>query len=102
MDVRQLAVDSGSGIVAGQPPPWGYPGSVGRLAILAPFGAPSVRGNSVTVERVTRGLRECGADLQAWDTSAAGEAAIVRDVVRGEGDVRTDLLGYARHIAGER
>jgi uncharacterized RDD family membrane protein YckC len=29
-------------------------------------------------------------------------AAIVRDVVRGEGDVTADLLGYARHIAGER
>ncbi|MGH8588530.1 MAG: RDD family protein [Gammaproteobacteria bacterium] len=29
-------------------------------------------------------------------------AAIVRDVVRGERDVRTGLLGYARHIAGER
>ena len=29
-------------------------------------------------------------------------AAILRDVVQGEGDVRTGLLGYARHIAGER
>jgi uncharacterized RDD family membrane protein YckC len=29
-------------------------------------------------------------------------AAIVRDVVRGEGDVTAGLLGYARHIAGER
>jgi len=67
-------------IVPGQPPPWGILGTVGRLAILAPFGAPSVRGNSVTVERVTRGLREHGADLQVWDTSAAGEAAIAQGV----------------------
>jgi glycosyltransferase involved in cell wall biosynthesis len=67
-------------IVPGQPPPWGILGTVGRLAILAPFGAPSVRGNSVTVERVTCGLREHGADLQVWDTSAAGEAAIAQGV----------------------
>ena len=58
----------------------GYPGAVGRLAILAPFGVLSVRGNAVTVAQVTCGLRERGADLQVWDTSAAGEAAIVRDV----------------------
>ena len=80
MDVRQPAVDSGSGHCRWPTPALGYPGSVGRLAILAPFGAPSVRGNSVTVERVTRGLRERGADLQVWDISATGEAAIVRDV----------------------
>jgi len=29
-------------------------------------------------------------------------AATLRDVVRGEGDVTAGLLGYARHIAGER
>jgi uncharacterized RDD family membrane protein YckC len=29
-------------------------------------------------------------------------ASIVRDIVRGEGDVTAGLLGYARHIAGER
>jgi len=80
MDVRQPAVDSGSGHCRWPTPALGYPGSVGRLAILAPFGVPSVRGNSVTVERVTRGLRERGADLQVWDISATGEAAIVRDV----------------------
>jgi glycosyltransferase involved in cell wall biosynthesis len=51
-----------------------------RLAILAPFGVPSVRGNSVTVERVTCGLRERGADLQVWDTSTTAEAIIARDV----------------------
>jgi uncharacterized RDD family membrane protein YckC len=36
------------------------------------------------------------------DERAEELAAIVRDVVRDEGDVRTGLLGYARHIAGER
>jgi L-malate glycosyltransferase len=53
---------------------------VGRLAILAPFGPSSVRGNSVTVERVTHGLRERGVDLQVWDTSSGGEVAIAQDV----------------------
>jgi L-malate glycosyltransferase len=51
-----------------------------RLAILAPFGLPSVGGNVVTVERVTRGLRERGEPVRVWDLSAATEAAIVGEV----------------------
>jgi glycosyltransferase involved in cell wall biosynthesis len=47
-----------------------------RLAILAPFASPSVRGNAVTVERIVRGLRERGADLRVWDLSAVAEAMV--------------------------
>jgi L-malate glycosyltransferase len=51
-----------------------------RLAVLAPFGLPSVGGNVVTVERVTQGLRERGETLRVWDLSAATEAAIAGEV----------------------
>jgi glycosyltransferase involved in cell wall biosynthesis len=51
-----------------------------RLAILAPFGLPSVGGNVVTVERVTRGLRERGETLRVWDLSGAPEVTIADEV----------------------
>jgi L-malate glycosyltransferase len=51
-----------------------------RLAILAPFGFPSVGGNVVTVARVTQGLRERGETLRLWDLSAAPEAVIAAEV----------------------
>jgi glycosyltransferase involved in cell wall biosynthesis len=51
-----------------------------RLALLAPYGAASVRGNAVTVERVRQGLRERGMELRVWDLSTTSEAAVARDV----------------------
>jgi L-malate glycosyltransferase len=65
-------------------PAWSLPGGilggVARLAILAPYGAAAVRGNSVTVERVSRGLHERGVELRVWDVSAADEAFIAESV----------------------
>ena len=49
-----------------------------RLALLTPFAFPSVRGNAVTVERIARGLRARGADIEVWDLSAMGRASIER------------------------
>jgi glycosyltransferase involved in cell wall biosynthesis len=51
---------------------------VRRLALLTPFAFPSVTGNAVTVERIARGLRARGADVEVWDLSAATPAAIER------------------------
>src|SRR5919106_5240012 len=58
----------------------GYPDLMSRLAVIAPYGAPSVQGNAVTVERVTRGLRELGEEVRVWDLSAASEAAVAQAV----------------------
>ena len=51
---------------------------VRRLALLTPFAHPSVRGNAVTVERIARGLRARGADLEIWDLSAMALPSIER------------------------
>jgi len=51
-----------------------------RLAILMPFDFPSVRGNAITVNRIARGLRERGADLQVWDCSVVPETRVDREV----------------------
>ncbi len=51
-----------------------------RLALLTPFGFPSVRGNAITVERIARGLRERGVELRVWDLAATPEAVIEREV----------------------
>ena len=76
-------MDAGSGALdSGQPPtarPEG-PLTPFRLAVLTPFGVPSVRGNAVTVSRIVRGLRERGVDARIWDASAAPEAAITQEV----------------------
>ena len=58
----------------------GYPDLMSRLAVIAPYGAPSVQGNAVTVERVTRGLRELGEEVRVWDLAAASEAAVAQAV----------------------
>ncbi|HEU4367067.1 MAG TPA: glycosyltransferase [Methylomirabilota bacterium] len=50
------------------------------LALLTPFAPPSVRGNAITVERVARGLRERGANLNVWDLSRTAEADVERGV----------------------
>lgn len=47
-----------------------------RLALLTPFAFPSVRGNAVTVERIARGLRGRGADIELWDLSTMAPASI--------------------------
>jgi L-malate glycosyltransferase len=51
-----------------------------RVALLAPFASPSVRGNAVTVERIVRGLREHGADVGLWDLSVMPPAAVQRQI----------------------
>ncbi|MBI4637581.1 MAG: glycosyltransferase family 4 protein [Candidatus Rokubacteria bacterium] len=51
-----------------------------RVALLAPFAFPSVRGNAVTVARIARGLRERGVDLRVWDLSLTPEGAIEAEV----------------------
>src|SRR5262249_19330482 len=48
--------------------------------LLTPFAAPSVRGNAITVERVARGLRARGLELEVWDLAAVAEATIEREV----------------------
>ena len=41
-----------------------------RVALLAPFAFPSVRGNAVTVDRIARGLTAAGTtDIKVWDCS---------------------------------
>jgi glycosyltransferase involved in cell wall biosynthesis len=73
-----------------------------RLALLTPFAFPSVRGNSVTVERIARGLRARGADLEVWDLSALPPASIERraseyrpGIVHAFHAYRTGPLGMA-------
>ena len=51
-----------------------------RLALLAPFAHPSVRGNAVTVARVARGLEARGVALRVWDLSVAPEHAVEAEV----------------------
>jgi len=46
-----------------------------RVAVLTPFASPSVRGNAITVERITRGLRQRGVELRVWDLSEVPEGA---------------------------
>ena len=53
-----------------------------RLALLTPFAHPSVRGNSVTVTRIARGLRERGLELSVWDLSATSEPSAEAEVER--------------------
>jgi glycosyltransferase involved in cell wall biosynthesis len=47
-----------------------------RVAVLTPFASPSVRGNAITVERITRGLRQRGVELRVWDLSVVPEGAV--------------------------
>jgi glycosyltransferase involved in cell wall biosynthesis len=51
-----------------------------RVALLAPFAFPSVRGNAVTVARIVAGLRERGVGHRVWDVSAVAEALLERQV----------------------
>jgi len=51
-----------------------------RVALLTPFGPPSVRGNAVTVSRIARGLGERGLGLRVWDLAATPEATVESEV----------------------
>jgi glycosyltransferase involved in cell wall biosynthesis len=51
-----------------------------RVALLAPFAFPSVRGNAVTVSRIARGLAERGVELRVWDLSVTAEAVVEREL----------------------
>lgn len=51
-----------------------------RVAILAPFGFPSLRGNAITVGRIARGLRRRGLELRTWDCSAVPAERVEREV----------------------
>lgn len=52
----------------------------GRVALLTPFAAPSVRGNAVTVERVARGLARRGIELRVWDLAVTPDAQVEAEV----------------------
>ena len=52
----------------------------GRVALLAPFAGPSVRGNAITVDRIARGLRDRGVELGVWDLSVTAEATVEAEV----------------------
>src|SRR5438094_4190181 len=67
--------------------PWTRPGDArilgamsSRIAVLAPFAPPSIRGNAITVARITAGLRRRGGELAIWDVSVAGEATVAREI----------------------
>ena len=49
-----------------------------RVALLTPFAFPSIRGNAVTVERIGRGLRARGADVEIWDLSTMTPSSVER------------------------
>ncbi|MBF8288723.1 MAG: glycosyltransferase [Candidatus Rokubacteria bacterium] len=73
-----------------------------RLALLTPFAFPSVRGNAVTVERIARGLRAWGADIEVWDLSTMARASIERraseyrpELIHAFHAYRTGPLGLA-------
>lgn len=51
-----------------------------RVAILTPFGPPSVRGNAVTATRIARGLADRGVELRVWNLSASASAVIEAEV----------------------
>jgi glycosyltransferase involved in cell wall biosynthesis len=53
-----------------------------RVALLAPFAHPSVRGNAITVERIARGLRERGLDVRVWDLAVTSPPAVAAEVER--------------------
>jgi L-malate glycosyltransferase len=53
-----------------------------RVAILAPFAFPSVRGNAVTIDRIARGLAAQGVDVRVWDCSLLDEPTVEAEVER--------------------
>lgn len=57
-----------------------YPAVMSRVALLAPFAFPSVRGNAVTVDRIAGGLTARGLTVRVWDSSVDDEATIAAQV----------------------
>jgi glycosyltransferase involved in cell wall biosynthesis len=53
-----------------------------RVAVLTPFASPSVRGNAITVDRITRGLRQRGLELRVWDLSVVPEGAVEHQIAQ--------------------
>lgn len=53
-----------------------------RVAVLTPFASPSVRGNAITVERITRGLRQRDVELRVWDLSVVPEGAVEHQIAQ--------------------
>lgn len=53
-----------------------------RVAVLTPFAPPSVRGNAITVDRITRGLRRRGVELRVWDLSVVPEGAVEHQIAQ--------------------
>jgi glycosyltransferase involved in cell wall biosynthesis len=51
-----------------------------RAALITPFGAPSVRGNAITVDRIARGLGERGMEVRVWDCSVTPEVTVESEV----------------------
>jgi len=51
-----------------------------RVALLAPFASPSVRGNAITVERIGANLRARGVTAERWDLSTTPAADVEREV----------------------
>ncbi|MBM4439135.1 MAG: glycosyltransferase family 4 protein [Candidatus Rokubacteria bacterium] len=51
-----------------------------RIALLAPFAPPSVRGNAVTVARIAAGLAAAGIDARIWDCSVTDHAVLEAEV----------------------
>jgi glycosyltransferase involved in cell wall biosynthesis len=51
-----------------------------RLAVLAPFAFPSVRGNAITVGRIVEGLRSRGLEVRVWDLSVTDGERVAAEV----------------------
>jgi hypothetical protein len=52
-----------------------------RLAIVTPFYFPSVRGNSITVQRIESGLRDQGLLVRVWSLEHSPSAReVLRDI----------------------
>jgi glycosyltransferase involved in cell wall biosynthesis len=51
-----------------------------RVAILAPFGPSSPRGNAVTVARIALALERSGVELSVWDLSTRDDASIAVEI----------------------
>jgi glycosyltransferase involved in cell wall biosynthesis len=51
-----------------------------RVAVVAPFTLPCVRGNAITVSRITRGLRERGVEVAVWTTATTPGPVIEAEV----------------------
>ena len=51
-----------------------------RAALLSPVYLPSLRGNSITVDRIARGLSALGVELRVWDCSTTPASQLVAEV----------------------